>query len=35
MATKKMIPVKAFKPCAKCPAPALCKKAGRCLAKSK
>lgn len=32
---KKVIPVKSFKPCAGCPTPALCKKAGKCLAKGK
>jgi hypothetical protein len=36
MATKKkVIPVKSFKPCAGCPTPALCKKAGKCLKKGK
>lgn len=35
MATKKTIPVKPFKPCAGCPTPAKCKKAGKCLMKGK
>ena len=29
MATKKMIPIKSFKPCPGCPTPAKCKKAGK------
>lgn len=35
MATKKMIPIKSFKPCPGCPMPSKCKAAGKCLAKSK
>ena len=31
---KKTIPIK-FKPCANCPTPAKCKKAGKCLMKAK
>jgi hypothetical protein len=33
MATKKKAP--SFKPCAGCPTPSLCKKAGKCLGKEK
>lgn len=35
MATKKMIPIKSFKPCPGCPMPGKCKAAGKCLAKAK
>ena len=35
MATKKMIPIKSFKPCPGCPTPGKCKAAGKCLAKAK
>ncbi len=33
MATKKMIPIKSFKPCPGCPTPG--KAAGKCMAKAK
>ena len=31
----KTVPIKQFKPCAGCPTPAKCKKAGKCLMKGK